>query len=488
MNDELTQVADGGGVRSMTARWVITGEMCLQTAAHFGGAGDSAVDMAILRDPKDGVPLLPGTSLAGALRSHLADVLGGYLSPECPEVTALFGGVRSDDAGSQSPLIVFDSLGRLPRGAAALDIRDGVAIDPATGTAEAHKKFDFEILPAGTCFPLRLELIVGNTEQEEHLVGLLVAALNGLADGEISIGMRRSRGLGVVKVDRWKVLRHHLAAGKGWLAWLLSDHEKPIGDDVPGYDSVKEAIQAACPSLEINELEDKRRRLLVDLELELVGDLLVRSPGTDAGAPDVVHLHSAGRPVLPGTGLAGALRAQALRIARLVRESCDGELWVDQLFGPRLEENDDSLQGENAIASRLRISESFIENGEARRQVRIAIDRFTGGVVPGALFDEQVHRGGKLQVRLELRNPDDPEIGLLLFLLKDLISGEIPVGGASSVGRGILHGTAEVRLPEGKVYGVAEDLGVSEEARRIFDSKIRAFSEAKPLTAGEAQS
>jgi predicted TIM-barrel fold metal-dependent hydrolase len=44
----------------------------------------------------------------------------------------------------------------------------------------------------------------------------------------------------------------------------------------------------------------------------------VRSPASDAGAPDVVHLHSAGKPVLPGTSLAGVMRAQALRIARLV--------------------------------------------------------------------------------------------------------------------------------------------------------------------------
>jgi len=390
MNANSWQLSNGGGIRPMAARWVITGEMRLETAAHLGGEGDAAVDMAVLRDSKEGVPLLPGTSLAGALRRHLADVLDGYRSPERQEVGALFGAARSDDAGSQSPLVVFDSLGTLPDGAAP-EIRDGVAINPATGTAEAHKKFDFEVLPAGTCFPVRVELIVENLTREAHLLGLLIEALSGLTQGDIGLGMRRSRGLGAVSVHDWKAVRHDLATPQGWLCWLTSDHEKPIGDHVPGHDAVAEAIRAACPNLTIEEFADRRRRLLVDLELELAGDFLVRSPATDASSPDVVHLHSAGRPVLPGTGLAGALRAQALRIARIVRESQgDWCTFVDRLFGPRIRREDANSQGVQAMASRLRISESFIENGQGRRQSRIAIDRFTGGVVETALFDECV--------------------------------------------------------------------------------------------------
>jgi len=503
MNANSWQLSNGGGIRPMAARWVITGEMRLETAAHLGGEGDAAVDMAVLRDPKEGVPLLPGTSLAGALRSHLADVLGGYRSSEQQEVEELFGtarspkrqeptapfeGAPSDDAGSQSLLIVFDSLGTLPDGAAP-EIRDGVAIDPATGTAEAHKKFDFEILPAGTCFPVRVELIVGDLKKEAQLLVLLVTALNGLGEGDIGLGMRRSRGLGAISVHDWKAVRHDLATPQGWLCWLTSDHEKPIGDHVPGHGSAAEAIRAAFPNLKIEKFADRRRRLLVDLKLDLAGDLLVRSPAADAGAPDVVHLHSAGKPVLPGTGLAGALRAQALRIARLVRESQgDWDKFVDRLFGPRLEREDANSQGGQAMASRLRISESFIENGEGRRQTRIAIDRFTGGVVRGALFDEQVLAGGNLKVRLELRDPADAETGLLLLLLKDLLSGDIPVGGAVSVGRGVLRGTARVRLPDGAAYEIAKDLSVNEEARKVFDKKIAAFHEAAPFNAEEARS
>ena len=482
MNDKSGQLEDAGSIRPMAARWVVTGQMRLETAAHLGGEGDPAVDMAVLRDPKDGSPLLPGTSLAGALRSYLADVLGGYRSDEPQQVSELFGAARSDDAGSQSPLIVFDSLGRLPDGK-TMEIRDGVAIDPALGTAEAHKKFDFEVLPRGTIFPVRVELIVERPDQEARLPGLLATALDGLTNGDIALGMRRSRGLGAVSVHDWKAVRHDFSTAQGWLSLLVSDHDKPIADDVPAHALAAEAIQAACPSLRIEQYQDKRRRLLVDLDLELEGDLMVRSPATEPGAPDVVHLHSGGKPVLPGTGMAGVLRAQALRIARLVREDHgDGDLWVERLFGPRLETGDEKSGNGQPMASKLCIAESFIEGGEARKQTRIAIDRFTGGVVRGALFDEQVQSGGKLELRLELRNPSDAEMGLFLLLLKDLLSGEIPVGGAVSIGRGILKGTACVRLPDDeRNYEIARDLRVEEAARKAFDEKIMAFHKAEPL-------
>jgi len=472
-----------GGIRPMIARWIITGDMILETAAHFGGESESLADMMILCDPLDGAtPLLPGTSLAGALRSHLADVLRGYRSEEHRDVTVLFGASRkNDDEGAQSPLIVFDSLGRIPANL-QVEIRDGVAIDPKTGTAEKNKKFDMEVLPGGTIFQIRVELIVEKSEQESKLVALLVKALEGL-NGEISLGMRRSRGLGSVKVQDWKAMRFDLNSQAGWMQWLTTDHVNPFDDEVPVFNSAREAIHAAQPALDITEISDARMRVAVELCLRIKGDLLVRSPGDDPMAPDVVHLHSAGNPVLPGTSLAGAMRAQALRIARCVRDAQgDGDEWINRLFGPRIEKK----QNSSAVptASKLRISENFISDSYARRQTRIAIDRFTGGVVSGALFDEQVQAGGELTVRLEFRNPSDAEIGLLLLLLKDLLAGEIPVGGAVSVGRGVFEGTATVWLKHGKPYEIGHDLQVQEEVVDDFNFYIKSFREY-PLSTEE---
>jgi CRISPR/Cas system CSM-associated protein Csm3 (group 7 of RAMP superfamily) len=452
MNNHLGGISDPGCVRPVAARWVVTADFVLDSAAHFGGAGEGVADMVLLRDDREGRPLLPGTSLAGALRGHLGDVLDGYASKEDGRVARLFGGARSDDLGGQSPLIVFDSLGSLPT-QHPVEIRDGVQIVTAFGTAEEHKKFDMEVLPAGTRFPLRFDLIVPDPASEAELASLLAVSLAGLAPGEISLGARRSRGMGAIRTENWRALRFDLNGANGWLAWVLSDPEHPIPPDTPAASSAILALRNALHELELPKIVDQRRRILIQAHLNLQGGLLVRSTSADPQAPDVAHLRSAGRSIMPGTSLAGVLRARALRITRLVRGAHDdAEQWaerrIEQLFGPRIEGVAGS-QDRLLWASRLRITESVIEDGTRFRPSRLQIDRFTQGVVPGALFDEEPEYAGKVTVRFELRNPEPGDVGLLFLLLKDLLSGDLPVGGTSSVGRGVLRGTAAASLEDG---------------------------------------
>lgn len=439
-------LSDPGGVRPVVARWTITSELVLDTAAHFGGGPGNVTDMAIIRDARTGGPILPGTSIAGALRSHLADVLGGYRTPEDARVARLFGVARGQDLGTQSPLIVFDSIGALPD-ARPIEIRDGVQIDARRGTAEEHKKFDLEVLPAGTSFPIRFDLVVSRADEERELLSLLVAALDGLASGDVALGARRSRGLGAVRSIEWQARRHDLSSREGWLAWLLDENED-------GSTARAQNARAACAGLlggdPLIEPRDRRRRVVIEAELFLVGGLLVRDAPAIPDAPDVVQLRSAGLSVLPGTSVAGVLRNRAGRIARIAREGKgDDEQWVEQLFGPRMTGGTDSEAGER-FASRLRVTENVVDGGARSRVSRVRIDRFTQGVVPGALLEEEPEGGGRVRVCLELREPKPGQLGLVLLVLKDLLTGDLAVGGTSSVGRGRFQGTALLRLDDGQ--------------------------------------
>ncbi|MDD3925069.1 MAG: RAMP superfamily CRISPR-associated protein [bacterium] len=473
MSNEALLPGITGGIQAMIARWVITGEIVLKTATHFRGSAGVAVDMPVLRDPRDGVPLLLGTSLAGALRSHLADILGGYRSKEkVPDIAALFGSALLDSEGARSLLIVFDSLGKLPDGM-SVEIRDGVAIEPTSGTVEAHKKFDMEVLPAGTIFPVRMDLIVPDTTSESRLVNFLVEASNGLTEGDIALGMRRSRGLGAVTARNWRAIRHDLTAQEGWLNWLTSDAMNPIGDDVRAHDSLWKACYAVLP-ISREEIQDKRERVVIDAELSLLGGILVRSPAATSDAPDTVHLVSGGQSVLPGTSLAGILRNRALKIARIVsNKENNAEIRINSIFGtPQGDQEDSTVEH---TASRLTISESVVTGGTRMRPSRIRIDRFTQGVAKSALFDEEPDYGGKAAVRLELRNPKFGETGLLLLLLKDLFSGDLNVGGASSVGRGVINGTARIRFVDKKMAIIGSGLKIADETKALLNEKIAEF-------------
>lgn len=478
--------------RPLAARWVVRGTLTIETALHLGGEGAKRVDMPVLRDPREGKPLLPGTTFAGALRSALADRLAGYGQVEHPEVAALFGGARGDDDGSQSPLIIFDALGDLPN-AHGIEIRDGVAISPATGIAEDRKKYDYEVLPAGTTFPVRLDLLLpapptsrGGTQPEEKaLLECLAAALDAFTHGENGFGAKRSRGLGRVSA-RWTARRLSLESPEGWMEWVVSDHERPFAA-TPDQACIRDALEAAAPE-DLRPLSlpgDARTRVVIDLDLRVGHDILVRSPGTDPGAPDVSHLHSGGTAILPGTSLAGVIRTQALRIAKLFHDRARAEELIDDLFGPRFEGQRPSGKLK-PWASRLRVNETQFEGSQPQRQTRIAIDRFTQGVVDTALFDEQTEVGGRAKVRLELRSPEDGELGLVLLVLKDLLDGSLPVGGTSSVGRGVLRGMATVTWHDGdgKVPRSAEiqpgRQSVGEAASEIGEA-IDAFHQAHSL-------
>jgi CRISPR/Cas system CSM-associated protein Csm3 (group 7 of RAMP superfamily) len=389
--------------------------------------------MNLLRDPvaKEHA-LLTGPSIAGALRSYLREVVHGYGATPADDsvVTRLFGGKRGVDEGAQSLLIVDDARSEEP---AAVEIRDGVRIEVATGTAAAGAKFDVELLQAGTTFPLRFELLIPQDADETVLKSALARALQGFEEAEIPLGARKRRGFGRCRVANWRVAIYDLTTVEGILGWL-----QPSESPAESVESIAAGLDVDLPQ------DDARERFILDAKFSLDGSLLIRAEaesGADAG-----HLHSfrPGKgdvPILPGTSLAGVLRHRALRIANTLAPDGQGVALVEQLFGRSPREDEDDEEG--LTASRVVVRETEVTGVRPLVQTRVKIDRFTGGAYPAALFSEEPVFGGpdsRVQVKLTLRNPEDHEVGLLLLLLKDLWTGDLPVGGESSVGRGRLQG------------------------------------------------
>ncbi len=481
------RMVGAGGVRRIAARWVVCGELVLESACHLGNGDEgSHVDLPLLLDRAQGLPLLPGTSLAGALRSYACDRLHGYCVHEGDEgdqhesasVSRLFGGRRGDEDGGQSPLIVFDSLAE----GAVVEIRDGVALDAARGTAAEHLKYDQEVLPAGTRFPVRLELVVTDPSREAEDLDLLALALSGFQDGDIPIGARRTRGFGACRISCWQIKRFDLSNREGWMAWLGSDHLAPLAGTPTSNDIVSALRTPTQASPRVSP--DRRDQIRIEVQLRFEGGLLVRSPGHEATAADAGHLHSGGHPVLPGTSLGGVLRARALRIARLVRATRgDADRWVERLFGPRLA--DDRSRRLQPRASRLRTSERRVHDARSLRVARIRVDRFTSGVVDAGLFDEEPTYRGRTDVTLVLRSPEPGELGLLLLVLKDLLAGDLPLGGSGSVGRGVVAGSAEVHLP-GREHPVALNPETTADAATVslLNGHVRQFHDTDIIPEG----
>ena len=423
--------------RGIIRRIVVEGDLRLCSPAHVGnGEIGEDVDLPIARHPADGNPILRGDSIAGAMRSWLHEYQYGYgaTATAAPVHALLFGGEAEDPEGALSPLIVDDAL---LDGEGTVERRDGVAINPQNGTAERKLKFDREFLESGQIFPLRFELVVTD-KTDSALVPLLSLVLSAFEAGDIRIGARKMRGFGRAIADGWRVRTFDATTPRGIGGWLT-------------YDDAQRLTTAAAPAADCLAapfvLDDRRRWIDVSAEFTLNESIMIRSDSPalediSLDDPDDVHLRSRrdGRLeyVVSGTSLAGTLRSRARRITR-ARGWEEG--LVDSVFG--------FVSKTNGAASRLAVEEAVVPSAAAVPlvQARTQIEELTGGSFAGALFSEQAlfAAGAPFSLSFRLRqssqgDPDSREAALLMLLLKDLWTGDLPIGGASSIGRGTLSG------------------------------------------------
>ncbi len=423
--------------RKIRKRIIVTGDLILQTPGALGnGDQDDQVDLPLLTDALEPErPLLTGASLAGGMRAYLKDF-------DADAAIRLFGAERTDNEGIQSPLIVDDALGR----GQEIEIREGVALSPKSRTAQENALYSRELWAAGTTFPLRVELLVTQEADEDTLRRALATALHGFEAEAIPLGARKTRGYGRAKVGTWKVRSYDLTDTEGLKSWLR-------GEDAPQTKTGKIGVTLSEP------LDGGRSRFTMEAIFSLDGSLLIRTAGDADPAPDMVHLRARQpngekAPILSGSSLAGALRARATKIANTLGK--DGTAAAEMLFGPL------GNSGKPLKASRVCVSERAIEKvTDSLVQFRVSIDRFTGGARDAFLFNQQPVFGddtSRVTFEIELAQPREAEIGLLLLLLKDLWTGSLLIGGEASVGRGRLKGI-EARIAYNQKHWCLEAVG-----------------------------
>jgi CRISPR/Cas system CSM-associated protein Csm3 (group 7 of RAMP superfamily) len=228
-------------------------------------------------------------------------------------------------------------------------------------------------------------------------------------------------------VDNWRVVCYDLHTKVGLLAWLRQDTSAvQSGADIA--DLLKVSTLVAKPA---------QPSFRMEATFALASALLIRSGLGAANEPDVVHLRNGqGQPIVSGTSLAGVVRGRVLRILNTLGKTNAAEL-VGELFG----EHDETKK--QSRASRLWVKESVVEQTDDWVQTRVKIDRFTGGTMPTALFSEQPifpRSEAEVTFTLTIRAAQAWEKGVLLLVLKDLWTGDLAIGGSSSIGRGRLRG------------------------------------------------
>lgn len=417
----------------ITQRIYINGELLLTSPLVLGSGQNENTDIDILRD-WDGNPLIPGTSLAGTIRHYLIDNFSDGQSL----ANQLFGEQGKDS--KQSLVMLHDLF--LDKADVIVLVRDGIKLDHATKTVVTggkESKYDYEILDAGQSFELRIEAVWRENSdiKKEKFLPLIGALLTSLKSGKISVGAKTRRGYGQLQLQNEQVLVLDMTNSE--------DVEKWIGFDWETFEGNKTVEELAS-----GDYQPENNTIDIKAQFNIPYSILIRhySDNDELKDVDSSHIQSNGSSVIPGTSWNGAIRHAAKQIlSDLKTDEQKLNHMLDDIFGFVDEKS------KNAKASKLSIKESVINNGKnLLKYTRNKVDRFTGGVVDSALFDEMPHYQGTVELKVSLKKTDNENdnwrLALIKMALLDIGNGIQPVGGAANIGRGILELVGEIPISD----------------------------------------
>ncbi len=199
----------------------ITGKVVAETGLMIGGSSSAleigGTDKQIIRNPRDKMPYIPGSSLKGKMRSLLeqsrATIEGEGDPTNDPrhEAAQLFGHIKSRD----KKIAEYQKESKQQQQPSRLIVRDGVLTNPDAFkdtellytevkaensinriTAAANPRF-FERVPRSAEFELNIVLNVFDMHQEDAHMSLVYECLRLIEDDYLGGG--GSRGNGQVK-------------------------------------------------------------------------------------------------------------------------------------------------------------------------------------------------------------------------------------------------------------------------------------------------
>jgi CRISPR/Cas system CSM-associated protein Csm3 (group 7 of RAMP superfamily) len=384
------------------------------------GAGDQP--QAVLDLDPQGQVQLPGTSLAGALR----DMVRGARGAETAE--AWFGPLLEEGAAARASRIWVLGSRRLDD--AATDVLASTRISRERGAAAANTFRKEEVLPAGARFEIFLRWDDADTAQVADLAGL-IAAWRPL----IGRGVTRGRGRCAAEDVRHGTL--HLDDPGDLLRWLTRSGPDLVRDVA----AERVCVDSAGPDPD----------LLFRVPVSIAGPWRIGTGEMPPkGSREPIPLRRlGGQPVVPGSAMKGLLRSRAEFILRSVGvtpapcadKPCDGDkCWTCRVFGDGGgRDSEDSAVGARAA---VRVADAVVAGPVSAQRTHVAIDRFTGGALDGALYTMEVLEAGSFPLAVE-RLPGAVDDGLarqvravLRLVLEDLNDGIIGMGGGTARGYG----------------------------------------------------
>ena len=416
------------------------------------GTGEKSIitDSPVATDI-NGLPYIPGSSLAGVLRHSLND---------SKVIDRLFG-YQVGNEGLGSRLVFTDAL-MIGKDGVAIDglqeidfnndfyrhfeqmpLRQHVRINEK-GTADKRGKFDNQVVFKGTRFVFEIEFISTGTDKEKE--GFYDVLTQVFSDS-FRIGGGTRNGFGRMKVVDMKTAELNLENPQELNLYLKKNAS--LSKPWEGFNN-NDIIHAK---------EDKAWKSY-DFQLKPKDFFLFGSglSDDDSDMTPVVEAYvvwEGNKPhieegtVIPSSSIKGALSHRTAfhwnKLKQFYADKGAGKTGDDnpavaQLFG----RSGDGVTSDEITRGKVLIDDIIIPKCETKILNHVAIDQFTGGALEGALFTEKVNANQSQAVDIHIMVDtsafltEDPDIEKAFEkALEDLKKGWLPLGGGVNRGNGV---------------------------------------------------
>jgi CRISPR/Cas system CSM-associated protein Csm3 (group 7 of RAMP superfamily) len=147
--------------------------------------------------------------------------------------------------------------------------------------------------------------------------------------------------------------------------------------------------------------------------------------------------------LMPASSIKGAIAHRAAYHYNLQNKHFIGDDSAKVVLGDLFGEAKNSKEKKGGSKGKVLFSDLFMKDeNQTKIFDHVAIDRFTGGGLDSALFNEKTsaqQNSWKLEIMLE-KSVDDVYVDAFEKTLDDLVCGMLPLGGATTKGHGIFTG------------------------------------------------
>ena len=412
----------------------------------YGEKGILTDDFVILDE--NGLPFIPGTTLAGVMKHQLPTGLGNMLfgTQENGSRLTVTDAKLVYENGRAADGLVNDFTPLLAR-YADLPVRQHVRI----GHHGAHVKggkFDEQVVFAGSRFRFEMQLVSDNVHDES-----LDALINLLTTGAFRIGGGTRKGFGKTHIVGIKKATLDLSLNKDLNAYL--EKSSSLDEDWSGWQTSDIPSPTSCPN--------NWKTICLTLTPE---DFFLFSSGFGGENSDMAPVKEIrigwngdipsveeGLSLIPASSVKGALAHRVAfyynKIKGIHAEdipapddyAMSNNKAVRTLFGAAGNKRERSVRG-NVIVSDLysRLDEMNLHH--------VTVNDYTGGALEGHLFSEDVSWGNghvfNLEIHVNQAALHDLDVKEAFYsAIHDICDGYLPLGGGVNRGHGVFSGTIE---------------------------------------------